>query len=143
VSPGTEDSLTMDSVETNVPGPTTTLVDMIEPTKGFDLLKAIRNRCGKDPFFAKILEQPKAYKNFNVSNTQGVIYLLDNGRRLLCIPAIHINGRSMQEIVISNAHLILAHLGTTRTLAYLKELVWWRSMVLDMATFINSCSTCC
>ncbi|EIN06213.1 DNA/RNA polymerase, partial [Punctularia strigosozonata HHB-11173 SS5] len=61
---------------------------------------------------------------------------------LLCIPNCLINGRSAREIVIARAHSMLAHLGPSKTVAYLRESVWWKSMVRDVQAYCESCATC-
>jgi hypothetical protein len=61
---------------------------------------------------------------------------------VLCIPQGLIEGRSAREIVIAHAHSILAHLRASRTLDYLRDHVWWKTMVKDMISFINTCATC-
>jgi hypothetical protein len=37
---------------------------------------------------------------------------------------------------------MLAHIGTRKTLDYLRDHVWWRDMVSDMKTFCETCQTC-
>jgi len=107
---------------------------------GIDLIAGIRNNYSNDVFFAKILEKPKEFKNFAVS--EELIYLISNHRKLLCIPKTIVQGRSAREILISEAHSILAHLGATKTIAYLRDHVWWKSMVDDVKTYCDSCETC-
>lgn len=38
--------------------------------------------------------------------------------------------------------MLLAHLGYSKTLAYLRDHVWWRSMVLDVKMYCDTCMTC-
>ena len=49
--------------------------------------------------------------------TDQVIYLKEHEKQALCIPKVVIQGQSAHEIVISEAHLILAHLGAGKMLA--------------------------
>ncbi|KAF8836740.1 hypothetical protein BDN67DRAFT_864221, partial [Paxillus ammoniavirescens] len=44
---------------------------------------------------------------------------------VLCIPSVLDKGRNVHELVLSQAHSILAHLGTWKTLEYLRTQVWW------------------
>ncbi|THU77147.1 hypothetical protein K435DRAFT_703038 [Dendrothele bispora CBS 962.96] len=95
---------------------------------GIDLLAQIKNKYDQDPFYKKIVEAPKDFKNFEY--TDGLVYQrLSDSTKVLCIPRILVNGRSSVEIVISEAHSLLAHLGPSKTLTYLREQVWWKDMV--------------
>ncbi|OCH83577.1 hypothetical protein OBBRIDRAFT_875163, partial [Obba rivulosa] len=94
---------------------------------GLDLPSGIQGKYGMDPFFKLILDNPSHYKNFECRD--GLVYLKDLERRILCIPDVLIGSRRAREIVISHAHSILAHLGAKKTLYYLKDNVWWKDMV--------------
>ncbi|KAF9541460.1 hypothetical protein CPC08DRAFT_650511, partial [Agrocybe pediades] len=98
------------------------LITLGDPT--MDIHKSIVNRYSEDPKFAVILENPSSFKNFEVSN--GLIFLKDNRKRTLCIPDVMINGRRVREMIISHAHSILAHLGPSKTIIYLRDNVWWK-----------------
>ena len=93
---------------------------------GIDLSAVLRNKYSQDLFFKTILENPKHYRNFEVD--EGLIYLKVNGGKVLCIPKILEDGRNVREFVIEEAHSVLAHLGTTKTLTYLREYVWWKTI---------------
>jgi len=56
-----------------------------------DIHERIANQYQEDKFFVRILEQPHAFKNFELSN--GRIFLKDNDLRILCIPDISIGDR--------------------------------------------------
>ncbi|KAJ3514053.1 hypothetical protein NLJ89_g2594 [Agrocybe chaxingu] len=92
---------------------------LTESRLGLDLEKEIRNNYGNDPVFRRIMKKPSEHKNFTVNN--GLIYMLANSKKLLCIPNILIKGRSAHEIIISEAHSLLAHLGGAKTLFYLRD----------------------
>ena len=51
-------------------------------------------------------------------------------------------GRSVHEIVISNAYSMLAYFGINKALAYLQDHVWWKDMVSDVKSYCESCHTC-
>lgn len=108
--------------------------------EGTDLPELLRGRYGEDKFFKLVLDKPKDYRNFEVLD--GLIFLHDRERRLLCIPALRTNGRSVLEMVISEAHSLLAHLGPGKTVDYLRDNVWWKDMVQDTKSFCDSCVTC-
>ena len=117
-----------------------TLVNVLESDVGLNLLKEIRGHYQNDPTFKLVLNKPKEFRNFEVDD--GLIYLKIDGKRLLCIPKAIINGRNVHEIIISEAHSMLAHLGANKTLNYLKDHVWWKDMVSDAKAFCESCITC-
>jgi hypothetical protein len=105
-----------------------------------DIHQSIAGKFTSDSFFARILENPTAFCNFEVSND--CVFLKDNERRILCIPDIKIGARRVREIIISHAHSILAHLGPSKTVTYLRENVWWKGMTDDVHKFCLSCPTC-
>ena len=53
-----------------------------------------------------------------------------------------INGRNIHEIIISEAHSVLAHLGANKTLNYLRDHVWWKEMISDIKSYCETCVTC-
>jgi len=108
--------------------------------RSVDIHQSILGRYSEDPFFKWILENPSAFKNFEVSSDR--IILKDKERRALCIPDVKIGKRRVREILISHAHSILAHLGPSKTVTYLRENVWWKGMGSDVQAFCSSCPTC-
>ncbi|TFK79826.1 hypothetical protein K466DRAFT_469313, partial [Polyporus arcularius HHB13444] len=96
-----------------------------ENTNGLDLLEELKGRYDEDPFFARITANPKHYKNFVLAD--GLIFIRDAQKRLLCVPDVRINGRSAREIMIRHAHTLLAHLGAHRTACLLRDHVWWKT----------------
>jgi len=106
-----------------------------------NLLQEAKGRYKEDTFFGKILETPKAFKNFTLTE-DGFIRLKLPDRNVICIPDIRIGEQTLREMVIDQAHSLLAHLGSRKTLSYLREYVWWDTMVHDVATFCTSCTTC-
>ncbi|OAX30696.1 hypothetical protein K503DRAFT_819175, partial [Rhizopogon vinicolor AM-OR11-026] len=100
----------------------TDVISMGDPT--VDIHASIAGRYGEDDLFKRILQDPGAFKNFEVSNHR--VFLKDNDRRILCVPDVKIGNRRLREIITSHAHSILAHLGPSKTLTYLRENVWWK-----------------
>ena len=96
---------------------TSLLTVISQSEQGLDLEMELKEQYFKDPFFKNIVDKPWDFKNFMVSD--GLIYVWSDGKKLLCIPKVIIKGNSAWEIVISEAHSLLAHLGTHKTLAYL------------------------
>jgi hypothetical protein len=94
-----------------------------------------------DPFFKQVSEAPKQYCNFK--NENGLLHISDRGQKLLCIPAgIMLHGCTLCEIIISEAHSLLAHLGASKMVTYLKDHIWWPKMTQDVMSFCTSCETC-
>jgi hypothetical protein len=91
-------------------------------------------------FLISFLENPRHYKNFILDD--GLIYIKINDKHLLCIPKLYVQGRNIHEIVIAEAHLLLANLGASKTLAYLWDNVWWKDMTSDTTCYCQSCMTC-
>jgi hypothetical protein len=116
------------------------VVDMLTDSDSIDVMSAVRGNYDSDIMFKKIVAAPKTFKNFVMIDH--VLYVLDNGKKLLCIPNVRVNGRSLREVIISSAHLLLAHLSSAKTTVYLKDHVWWYSMVDDIAKYCDSCMTC-
>ena len=122
------------------PNMDTLLVNMLENDAGIDLLNELRGQYREDPMFKSVLDRPKDFRNFEVKND--LIYLKLDGKNLLCIPKMMLNGRSIYKIIISEAHSILAHLGAAKTLSYLRDHVWWKEMVSDTKAYCETCITC-
>lgn len=101
----------------------------------------IKGRYGNDTYFSVIERNPEHHKQFEIK--EGLIYLEQKGRRLLTVPDLTTGDRrKLREVLISNAHSILAHLGSGKTLTYLRESVWWPSMVKDVQDYCKSCKIC-
>jgi hypothetical protein len=109
-------------------------------TLGIDMWSELKGKYGGDDFFRAILERPKEFRNFE--NKEDLIYLKENDRQVLCVPKILVQGRSAREIIISEAHSMLAHLGASKTLDYLRDHVWWKDMVSDVKAYCETCHTC-
>lgn len=63
-------------------------------------------------------------------------------QKVLCIPKLTVNGQSIREHVIDEAHSLLAHLGPRQTLDYLRDYVWRKEMVNDVHAYCDTCHTC-
>ncbi|KAJ3554430.1 hypothetical protein NP233_g12425 [Leucocoprinus birnbaumii] len=105
-----------------------------------DIHESIRNRYSEDSFFDLVLKDPKAYKNFEVGN--GLVFMKTSGKRILCIPDVMIGDRRVREMLISHAHSILAHLGPSKTMTYLRDNVWWKGIMTNVQAFCDSCVVC-
>ena len=108
--------------------------------QGLDLLDKLRGKFGLDPAFKPILNRPNDFRNFEVDGQ--LVYMKAENNKLLCIPKIMIQGCGVREVVISEAHSMLAHLGASKTIDYLRDHVWWKDMVSDIRAFCETCHTC-
>lgn len=93
-----------------------------------------------DKFFKMVLEKPDDYTNFD--EEAGLIYLLTSEERLICVPSFLHQGRSVREIIIEQAHRLLAHLSASKTLQYIRAQFWWKDMVRDVDHYCRTCSLC-
>ena len=118
------------------------LIDWIcDRSNQTDLFNSIQQGYPHNSTFKRFLENLTQFKNFELRN--GLIYLKEKGYQLLCIPAdMVINGKSLQETFISEAHSLLAHLISVKTLAYLRDHIWWKTMSEDVQHFCETCVTC-
>jgi hypothetical protein len=76
--------------------------------------------------------------------TDRLLYLTHpSGERVLCVPHnAEQKGRKVQEIIISDAHQTLGHMGKLRTANYIKRYCWWPSLTKQVDAFCKSCGTC-
>jgi hypothetical protein len=107
---------------------------------GLDIMNEIRGKYSSDTLFRNVILSLKEFKNFEFKND--VLYLRNSTTPVLCMPKVLINGRNIREIIIGEAHSMLAHLGPRKTLLYLRDHVWWKEMVQDVSNYCDSCITC-
>jgi hypothetical protein len=86
------------------------------------------------------MDSPTEYWNFKVNN--GLIRIHLKEKTLLCIPDVKLKECTIREIVISQSHSLLAHLGPAKTLIYLWDHVWWKTLASDVNAYCTSCVTC-
>jgi len=106
----------------------------------YNLPVCLKGQYHADKFFGPIAQHPDQYSQFDQHD--GLIFQRDSERHILCIPDISIGSRRVREIIISQAHSILAHLGSQKTLYYLRDNVWWPGISADVKAFCDSCHTC-
>ncbi|KAJ8469437.1 hypothetical protein ONZ45_g16890 [Pleurotus djamor] len=111
-----------------------------ESISGIDLEKELKGQYSKDTVFKSIIDRPSEFRNFEVKNN--LVYLIVGKERRLCIPHIAVRDRNVREIVIAEAHTLLAHLGYRKTLDYLRDHVWWKEMAKDTQAYCESCMRC-
>jgi hypothetical protein len=72
-----------------------------------ELLGEIKDQYHRDPFFKKVLDAPKEFRNFVLKD--GIMRVKLHDRTTICIPDIKVGDRRLQETIISQAHSLLAH----------------------------------
>lgn len=139
ISSNLEEQVTQETLTEGLVNPT--LIEVVtSDDEGFDFPSCLKGRYSEDEFFKHVLEKPREFKNFEIKD--GLVFLSREGGTALCIPRCSINGRSVREIIISHAHSILAHLGSQKTISYLRDQVWWKDMNRDITKYCETCSTC-
>jgi hypothetical protein len=69
------------------------LLDIISQSlHGLDLIKELRGKFKLDPAFHSIIARPDDFRNFEIDDQ--LVYLKKQGRRMLCIPKVEIQGRN-------------------------------------------------
>ena len=97
-------------------------------------------KYSEDPMFKGILNNPENFANFVIE--EGLIFFRLEGTVKLAIPNVTIDGTSVRESIIKQGHTILAHLGGHKTLTYLRDQVWWKTIVQDINDYCKSCNLC-
>ena len=86
---------------------------LLESAAGIDLFKIIKGRYIEDKVFKSVIGKPRDFRNFKLKDD--LLYITLAGKELLCIPKILFNGRSIQEIILSEAHSMLAYLECSKS----------------------------
>ena len=92
----------------------------------------------EDLFFKSILDNPSNFTNFEVRDE--LVFLKSEGLMLLAIPDVKIYGQSIREVIISQGYSLLMHLGGFKTLTYLRDQVWWKTIIKEVTDYCKSCS---
>jgi hypothetical protein len=64
------------------------------------------------------------------------------GKQVVCVPNALWKGRRVPEIVITDAHNVVGHLGADKTLHYIRQWFWWSTMHRDTTEYCKSCGKC-
>ena len=108
---------------------------------GMAMPESIRGRYDEDPYFRRIAEGA-AGDHPTFVYEDGLLYMKHAEVYLLCIPDVLVGSRKVREVVLKHAHSVLAHLGSKKTLDYLRGEVWWPTMVADAAAYCRTCGVC-
>ena len=102
--------------------------------------ECLKGHYGEDLDFKHILDNSMELTNFEIK--EGLIFFHSEGIMRLAILNIKIGDRPIRETIIRQAHSILAHLGGHKTLTYLRDQVWWKTMVQDISDYCKACQIC-
>ncbi|KAF9441162.1 hypothetical protein P691DRAFT_640214, partial [Macrolepiota fuliginosa MF-IS2] len=102
-----------------------------------DVVAAIRHKYMEDKVLGPIVKNPRDYQDYVYEDRLMRVKCGDTN--VLCIPDVTIEGKCVQGIIIDEAHSLLAHLGTRKTLDYLRGQVWWKDMTNEVDKFCESC----
>nr|VWO95354.1 Uncharacterized protein [Ganoderma boninense] len=85
---------------------------------GMELPGCLRGRYVEDPYFRKIVAKSGEFPHFQYID--GLLFKLEGNTHLLCVPDIRIGSRKLREVLLRHAHSVLAHLGSRKTLDYIR-----------------------
>ena len=103
--------------------------------------EVVRDGYEDDRVFGKVLAEPSHHPRFTVRD--GMVYTSNPvGREVLCIPGASSEGRRVTEIAIDQAHRIVGHKMSRKTLDYIRRWYWWPTMAKDVDLFCKSCGSC-
>jgi hypothetical protein len=100
----------------------------------------LKGQYAEDPSYHPIIKNPENFTNFEVR--ERLVYFKTDGITQLAIPDVKVQDRSIREVLIGQAHSILAHLGDNKTLIYLRDQVWWKTIVQDVKDYCKACQVC-
>ena len=104
-------------------------------------LKEMRKGYKRDSLFDKILKAPGHHKGFEI--VDNLLYTHNQaGDRVLCIPSAVYHKRRLTEIILSQAHQILGHLGPQKTSEYIRRYYWWPRIGQDVEQYCKTCPIC-
>ena len=83
----------------------------------------------EDDFFKPILANPEEFTNFAVRDD--LVFFKSEGIETIAIPDVRVDGQSIRELLMGQGHSILAHLVDERTATYLRDQVWWKTMIKE------------
>jgi len=110
--------------------------DIVERQSG----QAIRQPYKWDPVYSTLWIQHHTPRGY-IQN-DGLTFKQIDDRNLLCLPEGSHNGSSIRGFFIRYAHTLLAHLGSSKILLYIRRLVWWLTLVGDIRAYCEQCQIC-
>lgn len=103
--------------------------------------QVFKELTAKDQLLSKIVASPKEFPGFTVVNKR--VHTTNTfGREVLCLPDGIFRGRRVTEIIIDLGHSAIGHLGTRKTIEYIRHWVWWPKLNQNVEKFCISCGQC-
>jgi Integrase zinc binding domain len=104
-------------------------------------LKDVRKGYKRYSLFSKILKKTGHHKNFDI--VDDLLYTQNLARdRVLCILAVVHNKRCLTEIIITQVHQVLGHLGPQKMSEYIRCYYWWLRIGQDVEHYCKTCPIC-
>jgi hypothetical protein len=101
----------------------------------------VQNGYKQDSLFSKVLKNTEHHKNFEI--VDNLIYTHNLTRDcVLCIPAIVHDKRQLTEIILTQSHQMLGHLGPQKTSEYIRRYYWWPCIGQDVEHYCRTCPVC-
>ena len=108
---------------------------------GKSFLDVIRRGYTSDVILKKVVNAIHEHPYFTLED--GFLYVKNSmNERVVCVPRSLFEGRRITEIAIDQAHRIIGHKASRKTLEYLKRYYWWPTMSKDVDAFCKSCGEC-
>ena len=107
---------------------------------GISFPGCIKGRYSEDKFFTPMLANPDEFTNFMIKDD--LVFFTSEEAERVAVPDILVNDQRVREVLIGQAHSILAHLSDEKMITYMRDQVWWKSMVNDVSVYCKSCQTC-
>ena len=106
-----------------------------------DVLKNTPKLYPEDKFLSNIVENPECYNKFELR--KGILWTRNRqGEHVLCIPKGTVEGKTLRGSLLDACHRTLGHLGSHKTLEYVRRWFWWPLIAKDVEDFCKSCGPC-
>lgn len=113
--------------------------DRLSNTEGF--MDRVKAGYAEDVTFSKILSNPSQFAAFEF--VDGLLWTTSRaGGRVLCVPRVKFDKRSLIGTVLEQAHTSLGHFGYQKTADYVRRWYWWPTVGKDTKAFCSSCGVC-
>ncbi|KZS93896.1 hypothetical protein SISNIDRAFT_411093, partial [Sistotremastrum niveocremeum HHB9708] len=94
-------------------------------TDSSEIVEVCKSSLLDDPVYQKAIENIDGQRYFKLQD--GLLWKTDEtGKMTICIPRKAMIGRrKVIEVIMTDAHRILGHLGKERTGKYIRSQFWW------------------
>ena len=114
---------------------------LVKLEQSSEFLTQLRDGYKSDVTLSKVINALPHFKDYWLE--EGLLYKKSRtGKPVMCVPNARLNKRRIQEMLISESHGILGHLGPDHTIAHLRQWFWWSTLVRDTNAFCDTCGRC-